>query len=74
MSTGDTAVLVSGYSRIESTALVGLSVACARSMYKQGASIPDTARASLNGREVGGDVIINAGDTLVFDEPTGTKG
>jgi hypothetical protein len=75
MSTADeTAVLVSGYSRIEANILVGLSVASARNMYRQGASIPESARATVNGRTAETDTILKAGDVLVFDEPTGTKG
>jgi hypothetical protein len=74
MSTAPQATLISGYARIDARNLVGLSVASARNMYRQGASIPDTARAVLNGEEVSGDTIIEAGDVLTFDEPTGTKG
>lgn len=74
MDTIQSAVLVSGYARIEAANLVGLSVASARHMYKQGASIPESARATLNGRVVTGETIIADGDLLVFDEPTGTKG
>jgi hypothetical protein len=73
-TTPQQAVLVSGYARIEAANLVGMTVACARSMYKLGASIPESARATLNGRVVTGDAIIGDGDVLVFDEPTGTKG
>jgi hypothetical protein len=43
-------------------------------MYRQGASIPTEARAVLNGDEVNGETIIEAGDILTFDVPTGTKG
>ncbi len=68
------ATLVSGYSRIDSENLVGLSVASARNMYRQGASIADTARATLNGAEVEDSVLLEEGDILAFDEPTGTKG
>ncbi len=74
MSTNATATLVSGYARIEAANLVGLTVACARSIYKQGASIPDSARAMLNGRVADPETVIASGDLLVFDEPTGTKG
>lgn len=68
------ATLISGYARIDAANLVGLSVASARNMYKQGASIPESARATLNGAEAEGDTILAEGDILVFDEPTGTKG
>lgn len=74
MSTTETATLISGYARIDAANLVGLSVASARNMYQQGASIPADARATLNGEEVEGDTIIGAGDILTFDQPTGSKG
>ena len=74
MSTPANAVLISGFARIEAASLVGQSVDCIRGQYKQAASIADSARATLNGRSVTGDTIVRAGDQLVFDEPTGTKG
>ena len=75
MSTnGPIATLISGYAKIESERLVGLSVASARSQFAQGASIPQSARAAVNGRQAAADQILVAGDVLVFDEPTGTKG
>lgn len=70
-----TATLVSGMARIPDHAdLVNLSVASIRSRYAQVASIPAHARAQVNGEEVGEDYILQAGDTIVFDQPTGTKG
>ena len=74
MSTTPKATLISGYARIDAANLVGLSVASARNMYRQGASIPTSARALLNGEEVDGETLIDEGDILTFDEPTGTKG
>lgn len=68
------ATLISGFARIDADNLVGLSVASARNMYKQGASIPDSARATVNGTEADGSQILEEGDILTFDEPTGTKG
>jgi len=68
------ATLISGYARIDASNLVGLSVASARNMYRQGASIPASARATLNGGEAADGDILEEGDILVFDEPTGTKG
>jgi len=68
------ATLVSGFARIDSDTLVGLSVASARNMYKQGASIPDSARATVNGAEAADGQILAEGDIITFDEPTGTKG
>jgi len=74
MSTVEKATLISGYAKIDSATLVGLSVASARSQFAQGASIPTSARATVNSEVVEGDYLLQAGDVLVFDEPTGTKG
>lgn len=74
MADTNIATLVSGYARIENADLVGLSVATARSRYATVASIPTGARAQVNGREASGEKILAAGDILVFDQPTGTKG
>lgn len=70
-----TATLISGMARIPDHAdLVNMSVGTVRTRYAQVAAIPSGARAQVNNEEVGDDYILQAGDTLVFDQPTGTKG
>ena len=73
-STPATATIVSGFARITNTDIVGLSVATARQRYLQAASIPANARAQVNGAAANETYIVKAGDTLVFDQPTGRKG
>jgi len=70
-----TATLVSGMARIPDHAdLVNMSVGTIRTRYAQVASIPSGARAQVGGNTVEDDYILQAGDTIVFDQPTGTKG
>jgi len=69
-----TATLVSGFANLESADLVNLSISSARARYAQAASIPTGARAVVNGASAEDNYILRAGDTLVFDQPTGTKG
>jgi hypothetical protein len=70
----DTATLISGYTDFSSEDLVGLSVASIRSRYGSTFSIPDGARATINGVAAAEDATLQAEDELVFDAPTGTKG
>lgn len=70
----ETATLISGYTEFESEDLVGLSVASIRSRYGSTFNIPQGARATVNGVAAAEDATLQAGDSLVFDAPTGTKG
>ena len=69
-----TATLVNGSARFEDSSLIGLTVTAARCLYKAAFHIADTARTTVNAREVDGGYVLKAGDVLVFDEPTGQKG
>lgn len=68
------ATLISGYSRIDSADLDGLTVETARSIYGDPFGIPADARSTVNNTVVSGDYVLSSGDTLVFDQPTGQKG
>ncbi len=70
----DTARLVSGYNEFDSSDLVGLSVASIRSRYGSTFNIPDGARATISGVAAAEDATLVAGDEIVFDAPTGSKG
>ena len=68
------ATLVSGYSRIETSDLDGITVGDARSLYSEPFGIPADSRSTVGGQVVADDFTLSAGDTLVFDQPTGQKG
>lgn len=68
------ATLVSGYSRIETQDLDGITVGAARAQYAEPFGIPADARSTVSGTVVADDYVLAAGDTLVFDQPTGQKG
>jgi hypothetical protein len=68
------ATLVSGYSRVDTSDLDGISVGDARSVYSEPFGIPADARSTVGGRVVADDFVLTTGDTLVFDQPTGQKG
>jgi len=73
MSTA-TARLVSGMTDHQGPELVGMSVASIRSRFGSTFSIPDGARATINGVEAAESATLVADDEVVFDRPTGTKG
>lgn len=70
----DTATLICGFTNIENTDLVNLSVASIRARYANHATIPEGARAQINGELAEETDIVRSGDVIVFDMPTGTKG
>jgi hypothetical protein len=70
----NTATLVSGYNDWTTSDIVGLSIASIRSRYGATFNIPEGARATVNGVQVAEDAVLQAGQELVFDAPTGAKG
>jgi hypothetical protein len=68
------ATLVSGYNRIETLDLDGITVGEARAQYAEPFGIPGDARSTVGGQVVADDFVLSSGDTLVFDQPTGQKG
>jgi hypothetical protein len=69
-----TARLISGYTEFDSNDLVDMSVASIRSRFGATFNIPSGARANINGIEASETAIVKAGDDIVFDAPTGSKG
>lgn len=55
-------------------ALVGKTVAQIRRDFASVINIADNAYPTVNGEEVDESTTVNAGDTLVFTVPTGSKG
>ena len=73
-TTTRSAKLVSGYSNVENSDLIGLSIASIRNRYGSIASIPSGARATVNSHPMDEGYTLVNGDELVFDMPTGSKG
>jgi hypothetical protein len=68
------AKVINGTVDFNSAALDGLTVGEVREQFGDILQVPDGARSTIDGRQVSNDTVVNVGDTLVFDMPTGSKG
>lgn len=68
----ETVMVVSG-AAVSHVAVAGRSVKDVRTAMRDRLNIGSDAKARVNGSEVGGDVVLKAGDELEFVKPAGSK-
>ena len=68
------ATLIAGANNTTSDELDGKTVEDVRCDFRGVLNIAASAVATVNGRPVQGDYVLQSGDSLVFNKPTGEKG